>query len=1105
MADNNITPPPAAVQGPTDINFYSNQKKLVIILDSADKKVDATFDNGDDIRKSIRVELADYAANKTVVAGNQFPVASSNGDAGSITLTDSAGNPAALIDPARNGQANYLDSVAADAKNLFNETSATRQLNTDVDGPFQIKKGKLESNAPTGDDIYRSIDSQKENAPFVKRVQRVLIDNTHYNAENPFIANPGAINENNLNVATVSYPRLGSYGPKKYPEVTPDITENNILNIREMKRIGLLTLLAGAGDITPTTSATEAGDAEFIGTAVASSLVPGLGRLGVKFPTSRFDANTVVKTMKPDFVRPTNTQFLDGKTNYTFGNSNTPFAPFAGPSSAASIASATILITTVGGLLFAFSQARYRKENTQTFSNNTAETRHNFLGSSDGSATNPMRFQFLDMPKLKHDFFACLNEGIIAFFGFQTQPGAGTLASLGQVVAGAESKVIDAHGYFNTILRQIVRGTSDLIGGVGATAGVGQGSGYEPKADEIFNQLDPASVLERLKGQPIVKFINILVTIGDRMIDRQGSTLNGSNAEETISLIDAIRGESIEGQPGVVDPAILIAKNRLDEFNSRSTMAARNKRSLLALPNGFVESARLLGTTDSADPASAKTALELNNKLVTIMENRIDAETVKTFEDYLEKDYMPFYFQDLRTNEILSFHAFVGDLNESLNAEYAETEGYGRIGSVPIYKNTKRNIGFSFYVVSTSEEDFDEMWLKINRLAMMLFPQWSEGRRVNFSGNKFVQPFSQVPAASPLIRFRIGDLWKANYSKFSIARLFGLSADVNEFKVGDMRNVPSNINEEQISQHVQTINNRRQNNQFQQNDIIRVRRYPANSSIQLFKVTDNSTSPPQSQTQRRTNPNTFGVLNGSDLSGQSTSYNHSTTDWLTPGPNTELTVQDVVNDGNNVYLIASVTAGPDGGNGGARIRTLVPRSGNIPAHVDSSQQPNGERFIIPLPAGVINAPDIIRRQAIQEVLRSQPSTDPNSDTNGQDNKNIVQQFFSDTGENPNPVMKAFKSTEGRGMAGFIRTMSFDYTQSTWETEVFNGRAPKFLRIQIEFIPIWDVAPGLDHKGAMTAPVWNVGKIVSDYHGGYGQQQNSKSSFILGKQKLLKFV
>jgi hypothetical protein len=79
-------------------------------------------------------------------------------------------------------------------------------------------------------------------------------------------------------------------------------------------------------------------------------------------------------------------------------------------------------------------------------------------------------------------------------------------------------------------------------------------------------------------------------------------------------------------------------------------------------------------------------------------------------------------------------------------------------------------------VVATNPNDFDEMWWKINKLITLIYPQYSPGTLMSYGDDnqKITAPFSQIPTASPLIRLRLGDLLKSNYSKFSLARLFGL-------------------------------------------------------------------------------------------------------------------------------------------------------------------------------------------------------------------------------------------------------------------------------------------------------------------------------------------
>lgn len=159
---------------------------------------------------------------------------------------------------------------------------------------------------------------------------------------------------------------------------------------------------------------------------------------------------------------------------------------------------------------------------------------------------------------------------------------------------------------------------------------------------------------------------------------------------------------------------------------------------------------------------------------------RIDQTEVVRLEQLLDAEYMPFYFQDLRTNEIVSFHAFLDELSDSYSAEYNSTSGYGRIEDIKMYKSTKRSVGCTFYAIATNPKDFEYMWWQINKLTTMVYPQWSQGRAINttLENNlpfKFTQPFSQVPNATPVIRLRVGDLIRSNYSRFNLKRLFGFN------------------------------------------------------------------------------------------------------------------------------------------------------------------------------------------------------------------------------------------------------------------------------------------------------------------------------------------
>jgi len=216
------------------------------------------------------------------------------------------------------------------------------------------------------------------------------------------------------------------------------------------------------------------------------------------------------------------------------------------------------------------------------------------------------------------------------------------------------------------------------------------------------------------------------------------------------------------------------------------------------LPDSFKNAAAQAGNTDrgltfgtghlgvrfanhSGDPIWSEAGADMEQELVGAIKNgRLSPEYVSHIEDRLEAEYYPFYFHDLRTNEVIGLHAFITNLNENFNVQHESTSGYGRVDDVHIYKKTARSISLSFVVCATNPHDLDVMWFNINKLTAMCYPQWSPGRKVegDLGGavgvTEFTQPFSQIPTASPVIRLRLGDLLKSNYSRFGLGRLFGL-------------------------------------------------------------------------------------------------------------------------------------------------------------------------------------------------------------------------------------------------------------------------------------------------------------------------------------------
>ena len=166
---------------------------------------------------------------------------------------------------------------------------------------------------------------------------------------------------------------------------------------------------------------------------------------------------------------------------------------------------------------------------------------------------------------------------------------------------------------------------------------------------------------------------------------------------------------------------------------------------------------------------------------------RIDTDRSIEIEKALDTMYMPFYFKDMRTAEIVALYAFVEGISDSFSPKWNATRGFGRTDPVQVYESTERKIGLTFWIVPTDEQDADEMYFIINKLVAMVYPQWSRGtQRMTADGKvKFIQPFSQVPTASPLVRMRLGDLFKSNYTPRGLKRQFGYGTKSFEMEVTD--------------------------------------------------------------------------------------------------------------------------------------------------------------------------------------------------------------------------------------------------------------------------------------------------------------------------------
>ena len=421
---------------------------------------------------------------------------------------------------------------------------------------------------------------------------------------------------------------------------------------------------------------------------------------------------------------------------------------------------------------------------------------------------------------------------------------------------------------------------------------------------------------------------------------------------------------------------------------------------------------------------------------------RISADTVAQIESELDAEYVPFYFHDLRTNEIISFHAFLDNLEDSYAPQYESATAYGRIDSVRTYIATERTITLQFKIAATSKDDFDFMWWKINKLTTLVYPSWTKGRQVASGDSKFIQPFSQVPASTPVIRMRIGDVIRSNFSKLGLSRLFGAGLGDDQFNISNAISTSNSV----LSKVGSTINDTRE--RMLRNPAVNDERkdgyFEGETAILLPKRTGYDPAP-------NVLDEIPGIAGANALLKQNPKKKLIITSSTkvkigrAGGLNNKISAANVVNYGDRKVAFYTITVS-DATSNEMQGKFIVTHDDLLP---DPDQ-------VIETGAGAIDLPpDIIKKD-----LPNQPSNpfDPDS----------------------NIIVKSFQSSQGKGLGGVITGLTLTDLAApnvVWETSEFGARAPKMINVSMTFAVIHDIAPGIDEQGFNRAFQYPVGDIV----------------------------
>jgi hypothetical protein len=542
--------------------------------------------------------------------------------------------------------------------------------------------------------------------------------------------------------------------------------------------------------------------------------------------------------------------------------------------------------------------------------------------------------------------------------------------------------------------------------------------------DSYLRGREKDSPISRVSALRSNRHIDFAIRI---LSDEQGNSITGDQEAALAAADKKIKKEKIQAN------AIKVANNLLPDYLqlpvppvgelnlkygwhqknsngqiSKSHRVTRNKKPgqttrIRALP-------QLLSMHPSlykALAANGKPSINLGEDLtqnfyqLSKKEKRIPASVVTEVEKALEAEYMPFYFHDIRTNEILSFHAFIESITDSFNPEYNSSSGFGRIDDVRTYVKTTRNINVSFTLAATSESDHDLMWYQINKIVAMVYPQWSDGYDVSKSAAKtdFKYPFTQVPTASPLIRLRVGDVITSNYSRTNLSRIHGVGERNADEDTGFNDASASKKENYELLPGLYRLDN-------------------GDKGLDLFP---NGTQFP---------------------TPKSVTLNHP------------VAIKEIKDEHGDFYEVEI----------------------DNPFHKELSAQdllkippdlPSSETIVV-----VADASKIIVKNKI-----------PNKITTAAANtaKDLMEPTNSE-GRSNNPITKSYESGMSKGLAGFITQLDVNYNEVNWETSRIGSKAPMLVKITVNFAPVHDIPPGLDHNGMLRAPVYNVGRINNEFFG-----------------------
>lgn len=931
---------------------------------------------------------------------NRYPVDSTQ--VTTVSTSDTKGNPSTL-EAAPNGTTTF----APTPPDPYTTNFPAIQPN--------LKKGKSSKVGVDGNDL---LPGRNGGNKLVQGYSSAVLQNNRF-TDASRIANVNLDDvPSSYNPTVAAQTKLGSFDPR-----AAGVTMGRLAQVGPV-----LTLRAGLE-----LGATSDGANANAGGTEAGAILPGVAQLAVRrIEQQLLTAHDVLNTLTTDEVPDAN--FIS-PGSLSWGTLNNVDDPFSGIAALGMAALSTALVAglllvidgfsvIIGlispGVKHASRDAQGRYALGAYFTGQKKPNNGGLLGAAMAAGSLDIG-SLLGVQPTNYPFAIALKTGSKAFFGIADQGVLGTLT-------GAASQGLSADaGHSAIIARTIIRSSLTIVDQLKKIGG-----------NPINAIKQTLSLVDVLRSSKIIAACNVFAQLGDAILSVPDDWTDQDSVGGTkVSEIDASSVESA------------IAQNRLKGTLKLAWSSNRSPANLLVSQQVGATSrlAQKLGAYDT----HAGTSSPMTRMQASVIKQdevpRISSDDAAAFESMLDAEYVPFYFHDLRTNEMVGFHAFLTALTDDYSANYESVEPYGRVESVKLYKSTGRRISLGFYVVATSPNDFDDMWVKINKLVTLVYPQFTPGKQLSSEDGSFTftQPFSQLIGAAPLIRIRLGDLLKTNYSRFNLARLFGLGNTNFKLNGKTFANFDK-FDQEVISQQLPT-------------------------RLQAAKKTAGKTflAAPgvyQQSTDKGGIGGGLGVSVSIGVGGLGGSDKPENALTFSPTGNPDFfevkVIREDTNDERNVICEVQISTDPE------TLQSLTGIIDKIKHDYDDSNKPLkrivGGRYVFP------KSSLLPTRQTQDDIINDIVSIAENDE--------FVQPLTDFMNPDKNAIAKSFKETGGKGLAGFIDSMNFDwYDKVTWETGLKDRSAPKMCRVTIGFSPIHDITPGLDHFGVNRGPVYPVGPLA----------------------------